>query len=128
MKTKTDYYKLLGNFIFVTITYLSFTTNDITLNRKSPLDKIKTINLDKERESFFSLKNKIVLDLKHRSLIALYKKNFEKMEFYIDYEGKLIGYNVTFNWKKEFLDNKELFSENKKLLRSTLFGSVILSK
>jgi hypothetical protein len=74
---------------------------------------------------FSSKENKILLDLKHRNMMHLY--SFERsFSFATDLEGKILGHKPTHDQKLFSNVTNATINLNKKLLHSTVFGSIKL--
>lgn len=73
-----------------------------------------------------SKETKIFLDLKYKDKISLLRKEFFSCT--LDMEGKLLGYRIINSQKITSNSNNFTINLNKKLIHSTLFGSIKLIK
>ena len=75
-----------------------------------------------------SKENKILLDLKYKHMLSLYPINTKSFSYTIDLEGKILGHKAAHNQKFSSSINPSTMNLNKKLLHSTIFGSIQLIK
>lgn len=74
-------------------------------------------------KDFLTLEKKIIKDLLYKKMKYSLRLDIENLQFiYVDKESKIFGYRKNFDCtqKRFFLP----FSENKKFLKSTIFGTV----
>jgi hypothetical protein len=77
---------------------------------------------------FSSKENKILLDIQYKNMVYLYTLDTRSFSCTIDSEGKIIGHRSTED-KKDFINlTTSTANLNKKLMKSTLFGSIKLIK
>jgi len=75
---------------------------------------------------FSSKEHKILLDLKHRNMMNLYPLNEKSFSCVMDLEGKILGHRTNHDQKLFSNVTNATINLNKKLLHSTLFGSIKL--
>lgn len=73
-----------------------------------------------------SKENKIVLDLKYKHMMSLYPISTKSFSYTIDLEGKILGHRIAHNQKVSSNISNSTMNLNKKLLHSTIFGSIQL--
>ena len=75
-----------------------------------------------------SKENKILLDLKYKHIMTLYPLTTRSFLYNVDLEGKILGHRTAHNQKFSSNISNTTMNLNKKLLHSTLFGSIKLIK
>nr|BBK20375.1 hypothetical protein CcuCCAP97952_p101 [Cryptomonas curvata] len=75
-----------------------------------------------------SKENKILLDLKYKHIIHLDTLTTKSFSYTIDLEGKILGHRTPHNQKFSSNVTNISMNLNKKLLHSTIFGSIKLIK
>jgi hypothetical protein len=75
-----------------------------------------------------SKENKIVLDLKYKNEVHLYSLSIKSFAYIIDLEGKILGRRTVYDQKVFPNVTNDTMNLNKKLLHSTVFGSIKLIK
>lgn len=118
------------NFILYCSIFYSFFTH---LGYKKGVDRVNDDMKNQVIPSYSILdlssrKTKIFLDLNYKDMISSYSLSTEVFSCTLDTEGKILGYKI-FQGKR-FATNivSTTISLNKKLLNSTLFGSIKLIK
>ena len=75
-----------------------------------------------------SKENKIVLDLKYKNEVHLYSLSIKSFAYIIDLEGKILGRRTVYDQKVFPNVTNDTMNLNKKLLHSSVFGSIKLIK
>ena len=73
----------------------------------------------------YSKENKILSDLKYKNMIYFYPLHKKSFSYTLDVEGKILGHRAAHDQK---LSSNATINLNKKLLNSTVFGSIKLIK
>jgi hypothetical protein len=115
-------YYLALYFFFINLNYKRFVhkidnkiETGISLSTYSPLD-------------LRSKENKILLDLQYKNMVYIYTVDTRSVSCTIDSEGKILGHRSTQD-QKDFTNLITSTTKlNKKLIHSTLFGSIKLIK
>ena len=97
---------------------------DINITSNSSLSSISNYS----SKDISSKENKIVLDLKHKNGVHLYSLNMKSFTYLIDLEGKILGRRTSYDQKVFPNVTNDTMNLNKKLLHSTVFGSIKLIK
>jgi hypothetical protein len=114
--------------------YLALYFFFINLNYKESVHKIyNKIEIDislstRSQMDFRSKENKILLDLQYKNMVYVYNGDTRSVSCTIDSEGKILGHRSTQD-QKDFTNLiTSTTNLNKKLVHSTLFGSIKLIK
>jgi hypothetical protein len=75
-----------------------------------------------------SKENKTLLDLKYKHMMSLDPITTKSFSYTIDLEGKILGHRPAANQKFSSNLSNTTINLNKKLLHSTIFGSIQLIK
>ena len=119
---------------YLPIYYLALYFFFINLNYKRFVDKIDnriesdTLLSTYSPVDFISKENKILLDLQYKNMAQLYTLDTKSFSCTIDSEGKMLGHKSAQD-QKDFANlNASTTHLNKKLMKSTIFGSIKLIK
>ena len=74
------------------------------------------------------LEGKILLDLTYKNIMSSYSLGTRSYRYVIDFEGKVLGHRVEHDEKSFSNLTSVTMNLNKKLLHSTIFGSIKLIK
>ena len=99
-------------------------TVDINITSHISLSSVSNYSL----KDISSKENKIVLDLKYRNVVHLYSLDIKSFAYIIDLEGKVLGSRTAYDQKVFSNVTNDTINVNKKLLHSTVFGSIKLIK
>jgi hypothetical protein len=75
-----------------------------------------------------SKEGKILLDLTYKNIMSSYSLGTRSYRYVIDFEGKVLGHRVEHDEKSFSNLTSVTMNLNKKLLHSTIFGSIKLIK
>ena len=75
-----------------------------------------------------SKEGKILLDLTYKNIMSSYSLGTRSYRYVIDFEGKVLGHRVEHDEKSFYNLTSVTMNLNKKLLHSTIFGSIKLIK
>lgn len=75
-----------------------------------------------------SKESKILLDLKYKNMVSVQSLGTRSFVCVTDFEGKLLGHTSTYDQKFFSTITSSTINLNKKLLHSTMFGSIKLIK
>lgn len=127
--------RLKYNYFFVYIATMYFFFIHLNFKRDIPTVDINiTSNSSLSSLSNYSLKdisskeNKIVLDLKYKNGVHWYSLDIKSFAYIIDLEGKVLGSRTAYDQKVFSNVTNDTINVNKKLLHSTVFGSIKLIK
>lgn len=127
--------RLKYNYFFVYIATMYFFFIHLNFKRDVPTVDINiTSNSSLSSLSNYSLKdisskeNKIVLDLKYKHGVHRYSLDIKSFAYIIDLEGKVLGSRTAHDQKVFSNVTNDTVNVNKKLLHSTVFGSIKLIK
>ena len=127
--------RLKYNYFFVYIATMYFFFIHLNFKRDVPTVDINiTSNSSLSSLSNYSLKdisskeNKIVLDLKYKHGVHRYSLDIKSFAYIIDLEGKVLGSRTAYDQKVFSNVTNDTINVNKKLLHSTVFGSIKLIK
>jgi hypothetical protein len=127
--------RLKYNYFFVYIATMYFFFIHLNFKRDIPTVDINiTSNSSLSSLSNYSLKdisskeNKIVLDLKYKNGVHRYSLDIKSFAYIIDLEGKVLGSRTAYDQKVFSNVTNDTINVNKKLLHSTVFGSIKLIK
>lgn len=127
--------RLKYNYFFVYIATMYFFFIHLNFKRDVPTVDINiTSNSSLSSLSNYSLKdisskeNKIVLDLKYKNGVHRYSLDIKSFAYIIDLEGKVLGSRTAYDQKVFSNVTNDTVNVNKKLLHSTVFGSIKLIK
>lgn len=127
--------RLKYNYFFVYIATMYFFFIHLNFKRDIPTVDINiTLNSSLSSLSNYSLKdisskeNKIVLDLKYKNGVHRYSLDIKSFAYIIDLEGKVLGSRTAYDQKVFSNVTNDTININKKLLHSTVFGSIKLIK
>ena len=127
--------RLKYNYFFVYIATMYFFLINLNFKRDVPTVDINiTSNSSLSSLSNYSLKdisskeNKIVLDLKYKNGVHRYSLDIKSFAYIIDLEGKVLGSRTAYDQKVFSNVTNDTINVNKKLLHSTVFGSIKLIK
>ena len=127
--------RLKYNYFFVYIATMYFFFIHLNFKRDVPTVDINiTSNSSLSSLSNYSLKdisskeNKILLDLKYKHMLSLYSLDIKSFAYIIDLEGKVLGSRTAYDQKVFSNVTNDTINVNKKLLHSTVFGSIKLIK
>jgi hypothetical protein len=127
--------RLKYNYFFVYIATMYFFFIHLNFKRDVPTVDINiTSNSSLSSLSNYSLKdisskeNKIVLDLKYKNGVHRYSLDIKSFAYIIDLEGKVLGSRTAYDQKVFSNVTNDTINVNKKLLHSTVFGSIKLIK
>lgn len=98
-----------------------FLSSNSILEKSTPLPTYSFVEAS-------SKESKIFLDLKYKNIISSYPLDTKSYTYTIDFEGKVIGHKLEHNQKPFSNLTNVTMNLNKKLLHSTLFGSIKLIK
>jgi hypothetical protein len=99
-------------------------TVDINITSNSSLSSLSNYSL----KDISSKENKIVLDLKYKNGVHRYSLDIKSFAYIIDLEGKVLGCRTVYDQKVFSIVTNDTINVNKKLLHSTVFGSIKLIK
>jgi hypothetical protein len=99
-------------------------TVDINITSHISLSSVSNYSL----KDISSKENKIVLDLKYRNGVHRYSLDIKSFAYIIDLEGKVLGSRTAYDQKVFSNVTNDTINVNKKLLHSTVFGSIKLIK
>jgi hypothetical protein len=99
-------------------------TVDINITSHISLSSVSNYSL----KDISSKENKIVLDLKYRNGVHRYSLDIKSFAYIIDLEGKVLGCRTVYDQKVFSIVTNDTINVNKKLLHSTVFGSIKLIK
>lgn len=99
-------------------------TVDINITSHSSLSSLSNYSL----KDISSKENKIVLDLKYKNGVHRYSLDIKSFAYIIDLEGKVLGSRTAYDQKVFSNVTNDTINVNKKLLHSTVFGSIKLIK
>ena len=115
-------YSLALYFFFINLNW------KISLHKRYNKTDVGTLVSTHSTLDFSSKENKILLDLQYKNMVYLYTLDTRSFSCTIDSEGKILG-NRSTQEQKDFANiSSKTISLNKKLIKSTLFGSIKLIK